>query len=100
MLTPFVASRVAALHRDDLLAEADYARRVAQTRSTSSLSVQKESPIQTLTPLALSFVLHPRAATALAVALALLASVVLGGDGALAGANLCQGRFIIVGGRC
>ena len=48
-----------------------------------------------------TLLLDRRAHATLAVALALLASVVLGGDGALAGANLsCNGRVIIMGGRC
>jgi hypothetical protein len=63
MFTPFVTSRVAALHQDALHAEAQYARRVAQ-----------------------SFVLHPRAVTAVALAVALVASVLLGVQDASAGA--------------
>jgi len=53
----------------------------------------------TVQTLFVTLLLDRRAHAALAVALALLASVVLGGDGALAGANLCQGRLIISG-RC
>ena len=89
MFTPFVTSRVAALHQDALHAEAQYTRRVAQCHGPTPVPDQKETLtqtlMQTLTTRTLSFVLHPRAVTAVAVAVALVASVLLGVQDASAG---------------
>jgi len=41
-----------------------------------------------------------RVFTVVAAVVMAAAALLLGPDGALAGANLCQGRFIIISGRC
>jgi hypothetical protein len=89
MFTPFVTSRVAALHQDALHAEAQYARRVAQCHGRTPVSVKEtvmQTLMQTLTTRTQSFVRHPRAVTAVALAVALVASVLLGVQDASAGA--------------
>lgn len=84
---PALTHRVAALHQRDLLAQADHDRLVAQTRSTTRPSFRKEFSMQTLSAvqsLVQSLRLSPRAASIAAVAIALVASLVLGPDGASA----------------
>jgi hypothetical protein len=86
--------QLVALHRRDLLAQADHDRLVARAGSTTRPSSQKAFSMQILfavQSLVPSFLLSPRAASIAAVAIALVASLVLGPDAVDA--------KIIIGGR-
>ena len=92
---PSTIQRVAILRQRELLAEAEYARLVAQARSSNRPSSRKEISMPTLIAvksLVQSLLLSPRAAGIAAVVLALVAGLLLGPQGADAVGAIANGR--------
>jgi len=105
MLTPPTLRHLAAAHDEERYTQAAHAQRIAQATAPGRPDHTSASVLTSLASASLAvqagivLLLIDRRVHAAAVTLALVASVLLGGDRALAGANLGSCRMII-GGRC